>query len=208
MNATRSILDLVTTFPWAIVLVLALGEAFKTVVEEGKFIHWDRLYSLGSFLLLILPFYQGMNRYLLVAYGDAATLPIPHAPFLVSAAFMVESALFFVLSRTLRSKEWQHFYWVVLVLLVTDSLWWSISPYSSAARITLLSGRVFVDNWTILNLVTSIFILVLVLLGPRLPYQPHLPAAIGTAAMLVRTIIDYWVSWSLFFPPPLRLNMP
>jgi hypothetical protein len=169
MNTARSILDLVTIFPWALVLALALGEAFKTVVEEGKFIHWGRLYSLGSFLLLILPFYQGMNRYLLITYGDAASLPIPHAPFLVSGLFMVESALFFVLSRTLRSEEWQHFYWVVFVLLVMDSLWWLIVPYSPVVRMTLLSGRVLLDDWTILNLVTSIFILVLVLLGPRLP---------------------------------------
>ena len=43
MNATRSILDLVTIFPWTIVLILALGEAFKTVVEEGKFIHWGQI---------------------------------------------------------------------------------------------------------------------------------------------------------------------
>ena len=191
MNATRSILDLVTTFPWAIVLVLALGEAFKTVVEEGKFIHWDRLYSLCSLLLLIFPFYQGMNRYLLVTYGDAATLPIPHAPFLVSAAFMVESALFFVLSRTLRPEEWQHFYWAVVVLLVIDSIWWILRAPPHAT----------IQGWTILNLVTSIFILALLLLGRRLPYQPHLPAAIGTAAMLVRTIFDYLISWNFYFPP-------
>jgi hypothetical protein len=192
MNTTRSILDLFTIFPFSIVLALALVEAFKTVVEEGKFIHWDRLYSLGSFLLLILPFYQGMNRYLLVTYGDAASLPTPYAPFLVSAAFMVESALFFVLSRTLRSEEWQHFYWVVFVLLVIDSLWWFLHAPPEAT----------IQSWMILNLVTSIFILLLVLLGPRLPYQPHLPAAIGTAAMLVRTIIDYLISWSFYFPPP------
>ena len=197
MNATRSILDLVTIFPWAIVLALALVEAFKTVVEEGKFIHWNGLYSLCSFLLLILPFYQGMNRYLLVTYGDVAALPTS-GPFLVSAEFMVESALFFVLSRTLRPEEWQHFYWVVVVLLVFDSIWWILRAPPHAT----------IQGWTILNLVTSIFILALLLLGRRLPYQPHLPAAIGTAAMLVRTIIDYWVSWSLFFPPPLRLNMP
>jgi hypothetical protein len=191
MNTTRSILDLFTIFPWSIVLALALVEAFKTVVEEGKFIHWDRLYSLGSFLLLILPFYQGMNRYLLVTYGDAASLPTPYAPFLVSAEFMVESALFFVLSRTLRSEEWQHFYWVVFVLLAIDSIWWILRapPHET------------IQGWTILNLVTSIFILGLLLLGRRLPYQPHLPAAIGTAAMLVRTIIDYVISWSFYFPP-------
>lgn len=106
-------------------LALALGEAFKTVVIEGEFIHWNRLYSLGSFLLLILPFYQGMNRYLLVTYGVGGSLPQPYAPFLIidGAAFMVESALFFVLSRTLRLEEWQKFYWVVFVLLVFDSLW-------------------------------------------------------------------------------------
>jgi hypothetical protein len=190
MNTTR-ILELITTFPWSIVLALALAESFKTVVEEGKFIHWDRLYSLGSFLLLALPFYQGMNRYLLVTFGDVASPPAAYGLFLVSAQFMVESALFFVLSRTLRPEEWQHFYWVVFVLLVIDSIWWLLRALPQAT----------IQGWTILNIVQSVFILGLLLLGRRLPYQPHLPAAIGTAAMLVRSILDYLVSWGFYFPP-------
>ena len=90
----RSILDAFTIFPFAIVLALALGEAFKLVVsEEGtEFIAWTKLYALAIFLLLIRPFYQGMNRYLLMTYGEQAPTPRPHSVFLIidGVAFMTE----------------------------------------------------------------------------------------------------------------------
>lgn len=199
MNAARSILDAFTIFPFAIVLALALGEAFKTVVVEEDFIHWNRLFSLASFLLLILPFYQGMNRYLLVTYGVGTTLPTNYAPYLIidGAAFMLESALFFVLSRTLRLEEWARFYWVVFILLAVDSAW-GLTVRTHAP----VEGAVIIQGWTTLNLVTGIFILLLLLIGPRLPYVLYSPSAIGTSAMFVRTVMDYWISWSFYFPPP------
>lgn len=70
----KTVLETFTIFPFSIVLALALGEAFKQCVSEREngAIQWDRMLALLTFLLLILPFYQGMNRYLLQTYGGAS----------------------------------------------------------------------------------------------------------------------------------------
>ena len=92
----RSIIDAFSIFPFAIVLALALGEAFKTVVTEEHFIYWDRLPSLASFLFLILPFYQGMNKYLLLNYAAGAQVPAHYALYVLidGASFMGEALCF------------------------------------------------------------------------------------------------------------------
>jgi len=57
---------------FAIVLALALAEAFKQSVSDKveeadhEVIFWRKVPALCSFLLLIIPFYQGMSRYFFV----------------------------------------------------------------------------------------------------------------------------------------------
>ena len=192
---TRSILDAFTIFPFAIVLAMALGEAFKHTVpdKDEVFVTWTKLYALAAFLFLILPFYQGMNKYLLVTYGELAKSPRPQAYFLVidGIAFMIESALFFVMSRTLALANWRHFAWVVFTLLTVDSFW------GLTVRLHA-GGEAVIQGWTFLNLVTSICLLILIILGPRLR-SAHTPAAILAVGMLVRTIVDYMLSWQFYF---------
>jgi hypothetical protein len=193
----RSILDAFTIFPFAIVLALALGEAFKLVVHEDgpQFIAWQKLYALASFLLLILPFYQGMNRYLLITYGEQAPTPKPDAVFLIidGASFMIESALFFAMSRTLGIDKWRRFYWVVFTLLVVDSVWGATVMMHATSPASEVIAR-----WLKLNVVTAIFILLFIIFGRRFR-KLHLLAALGTFAMLVRTVCDYRISWDFYF---------
>lgn len=197
MVNTRSILDAFTIFPFAIVLSLALGEAFKLVVSEDgpQFIAWQKLYALASFLLLILPFYQGMNRYLLITYGEQAPTPKPDSVFLIidGVSFMIESALFFAMSRTLGIDKWQRFYWIVFTLLVVDSAWGStVWMHATPPASEVIAA------WLILNAVTAIFIFLFIIFGPCLR-KLHVLAALGTFAMLVRTVRDYWISWDFYF---------
>jgi hypothetical protein len=199
-NTSRSILDAFTIFPFAIVLALALAESFKFVMveEKSRFILWPKLYALASFLLLILPFYQGMNRYLLVTYGEQAELTRPHSVFLIidGCVFMTQSALFFAMSRTLGVEVWKRFYWVVFTLLMLDSAWGlTVRMHAHSADTPLI------PPWMWLNIVTGAFILLLIGYG-RLLRSPHLPAAIGTLAMLLRTAVDYAISWNYYFPAP------
>jgi hypothetical protein len=196
---TRSILDAFTIFPFAIVLSLALGEAFKTVVSEDHFIYWKKLYALLSFLFLILPFYQGMNRYLLATYGVRATA-LPPAGFLIvdGTAFMFESALFFAMSRTLAIEKWQQFYWLVVALLSVDSLWGLTVPLHANPGTALVIG-----HWVELNMIALIILLAALVLvsayDANADTHVHYLAALGTFGMLVRTVIDYWLSWDFYF---------
>lgn len=54
---------------YAIVIALSIGEAFKQFIPVPDFdiekcrIRWDRLPSLLSLLVLIVPFYQGMTQW-------------------------------------------------------------------------------------------------------------------------------------------------
>jgi hypothetical protein len=194
----RSILDAFTIFPFAIVLALALGEAFKSVIAEGGAIDWGKRYALASFLLLILPFYQGMNKYLLLTYGQQATLSRPHSIFLIidGTAFMIESALFFLMSRTLGLNVWQRFYWIVFALLVVDSVWGATVWMHASADATAVILR-----WVILNIVTVIAIYLLIRGFPAAnDEKDRVPAVFGAIGMLVRTIVDYWNSWDFYFP--------
>lgn len=198
-KSARSILDAFTIFPFAIVLALALSEAFKMVISEKeneKYIDWGKLYALTAFLVLVLPFYQGMNRYLLITYGEFAEGPRPHSVYLIidSAAFMLESALFFAMSRTLGPVHWARFYWVAFTLLAVDSVWGvSVRMHSSTA------AAVTIEHWTILNVVT-IFLLVLLITHGQKITNKHVPAALAAAGMVVRTVIDYYISWDFYFP--------
>jgi hypothetical protein len=71
----KTVLETYTIFPFSIVLALAMGEAFKQYISDRHDgdVQWKSTFALLTFLLLVLPFYQGMNRYLLQTYGTPGT---------------------------------------------------------------------------------------------------------------------------------------
>jgi hypothetical protein len=210
----RTVLETFTIFPFSIVLALALGEAFKQCVADhhpeaadGGSIQWDRIPALLTFLLLILPFYQGMNRYLLLTYGGVPVSGHRYSAIgliIDGLAFMIESAAFFAMSRNLDRTRWRYFYCIVLVLLLVDTCWGfsaQLRPYDKTAS--------FLRGWMVLNLASSVVLFGIIFVGPKLKgwfVRRKLTdgdlaiAIIGTLAMLVRTCIDYAISWKLYFP--------
>lgn len=195
----KTVLETFTIFPFSIVFAFALGEAFKQCLSEtgGSVFHWDRTPGLLTFLVLILPFYQGMNRYLLLTYGAAQASSQRYSAIVVildAAAFMLQCAAFFAMSRNLANARWRQFYGIILFLLVADSCWGfsSLLHPGSGTTTPVLQG------WMLLNVAFSGVLLLLIWLGPRFP---NAAAAIaGTLAMLARTTIDYVISWNFYFP--------
>ncbi len=195
----KTVLETYTIFPFAIVLALALGEAFKQAVAEhrpgtatGGDIQWDRLPALFTFLFLILPFYQGMNRFLLLNYGGEPASKHHYSAtglILDGAAFMIESAVFFAMSRNLANSRWRYLYGIVLFLLLIDSCW-GLTVLARTHSPTVL-------GWVSLNFVFAVVLAPLIWQGPK--FSDGVVAIIGTVAMLVRTIIDYWISWNFYF---------
>src|SRR5438046_924046 len=129
MGHTAEIRNVILFFQGAFtfILALALTESFKQFVadkaerEEDRHIHWERLWSLISFLFLIMPFFQGMSRYY---YSEYLAAEIPdHYDFLLmfdGICFLTEAAIFFVMSRTLAPVLWRRFYSSVLLLFMVD----------------------------------------------------------------------------------------
>ena len=192
----KTVLETFTIFPFSIVLALALGEAFKQYVSEkdNGSIQWDRSLALVTFLLLILPFYQGMNRYLLQTYGGPAAAGNQAAVFLIidGVAFLVESALFFAMSRNLPNSRWVYFYSIVLALLAVDTIW-GISALQHASS----GASVAIWSWIKLNACSCMLLLGLIGWGRK--FSALAVASVGAAAMLARTILDYIISWDFYF---------
>ena len=198
MAASGDLADAVGFFRGAftIVMGLALGEAFKQFVaervgEDQRSIHWDRFPSLISFLFLIVPFYQGMSRYLFSTYHDPTTMPQPYSAFLTfdGVNFLIESALFFVMSRALPASQWRRYYICALMLLVVDSLWIFTSTHLHGSAI---------QPWMYLNLGFAPVLLIGLLLGGQFR-----DVAVSSALMLLviaRTVLDYYFSWNFYFP--------
>jgi uncharacterized membrane protein len=198
----KTVLETFTIFPFSIVLALALGEAFKQAVADhrpgattGGEIQWDRLPALLTFLLLVLPFYQGMNRYLLLTYGGEPAAQHHYSTISLiidGASFMVESAVFFAMSRNLANSRWQYFYLIVLFLLVVDTLWGlstHLHPHDQTTPV--------LKSWMVLNLVFAVIVALLIRFGRGLTDAQT--AIVGTVAMFIRTVIDYVLSWDFYF---------
>lgn len=181
---------------FAILLALALGEAFKQFVADRAekpdepSLRWDSLPAIASFLLLMIPFYHGMARYLYDVY-KVGEPPTPYGAFLLFdvAAFTVEAALFFVMSRAVRKVQWRRFYFAVVFILVTDTVW-GLPIY--------FHHRKEILPWLILNAVFLPVFLLLVWRNPRVDSKAR--PIFAMLAMIVRTVADYGTSWEFYFP--------
>lgn len=195
---------------YTIVFALAIAEAFRQFVAdradptEDRTIHWDRLFALISLLVLVVPFYQGMTQYLFDVYievSERSPRPSPYGVYLLidCVVFTVESGFFFVLSRSLPGKQWQRFYWTVVVLLVLDVVWGSFVLIRDALNIT--RNLPDIKWWVILNIVCSVLLIVTILLLRKL-CQPESWWGRVVAMLIVtaRTVADYITSWDIYFP--------
>jgi nucleoside 2-deoxyribosyltransferase len=200
-NAVSSVVKDIQAF-YIIVLALSVGEAFKQVIpeahrdNEGLKLRRDQLFGLFgliSFLVLVLPFFQGMSRHFFVEYKEGV-LPDSYSGWLMldCIAFTIESALFFLLSRRLPACQWKRFYRTVALLLGVDGVWVLIG------LVGMRHNAHMIRLWLVLDIVFLAGFLLLLLL-PRKNY--FLGATIGVALMLARTGLDYGLMWDSYFPP-------
>lgn len=147
-----------------------------------------------------------MNQYLLQTYGNAPASKHEYSAIALAidgAAFMVESAVFFAMSRNLSFDRWRYLYFIVLFLLVVDSCW----GFAALLHPTTATGEV-IQYWMWLNIKFAVVLLVLIVLGSLAGkwfsnwamFIDWTMAILGTAAMLVRTVFDYQHSWTIYFP--------
>ena len=187
---------------FAIVLALAIGEAFKQFVSDqpgsqNRKIHWNRLWALVAFLALVVPFFHGISRYYFETY-QAGHRPSPYWKYLIvdTIGFTVEAVLFFVLSRSLDPKDWRKFYVTVLVLLVIDIAWGSW---------VALKVNPDMWSWVRVNAAAVVLLSIFVVLGSKwkidnVAWSANTIAVIGVVILILRTLGDYYFSFSFYFP--------
>jgi hypothetical protein len=183
---------------YGVVIALSIGEAFTQVVlpAESKVpgIQWDRLPSLCSLLLLVVPFYHGMSRFFCETYDIQKVRPCYGLWLLFDCVvFTIEAALFFVLARSLSKDLWWQFGWTTLILLLLDITWgiltWKFRPSSASDSISW---------WVRVNL-GSMSCLAIVLLVLHECSQ-WLVVSMIASVLLARTAADYATAWDFYFP--------
>jgi len=198
---------------FTIVLALALGEAFKQFVSDRAekpqhpTIDWNRLPTLIIFLVTIIPFFEGMNRLFELKYTHAATLRAvyPVSLILDTAAFMIESILFFVLSRALSPTQIGRvivtLFWLFAVDWIRDfaevihaphtlGLWfWQNLPALAVLAVAI---------WRYQASKTRFY---------RADDKEWFNDSFATrwlwvlaALAVIRTLVDYYTAWNFYFP--------
>jgi hypothetical protein len=184
---------------FAIILALAVTEAFRQFIADRAetpsepAVRRDAIWGLISFLFLLFPFYHGMARYLYDNYRVASSRPQPYSHFLLFdvVAFTVESALFFVMSRSIRLQQWRRFYVSVVAVLVIDTVWGTVAWRTHSPQ---------VGPWLLLNIIfLPVFIAILLLSKPNSKLEKAAPY-VAALLMVLRTVLDYALSWKLYFP--------
>src|SRR5262245_23645818 len=198
MSKSAQIAEVVAFFRGAftVIFALALAEAFKQFLFDrarlatDRVIDWERLIPLLAFILLIFPFYQGNIRYLVVTYGDANALQSYSVPIMVDGiAFLVQAALFFVMSRALSPAHWLTYYRSVVMLLGVDVIWGLLSANMHGSPI---------GPWFYIN--SSFGFILAIMLFMRGHLSDKMATVVGAGAMLIRTTLDYCMAWSFYFP--------
>lgn len=161
---------------YTIILALAVAEAFNQAIKENKpkeekpattlvgwfdCLHHSRVMSLLVFLMMIVPFFQGNQKYLYLQYIEPLHSASP--PKSISAmwlnfdcfVFSIEAGLFFLMARSLSAQRWQQFYAAIIVLLSLDLFWAAIEKWHGSA---VPSEWLFFDSLVILVLVAIIVI--------------------------------------------------
>lgn len=182
---------------YTVLLALSLGEAFTQLVKGSpekaeRVIQWNRMLNLVPFLLLIIPFIQGMDRYFFMVYKTDSR-PIHYGGHLLwdCIVFTLEGSLFFVLARSLSQERWQRFYGTVIALLALDGIW--------GLTVFLRFHPPAVLSWLILDVVT--LILVSAVRFVKKDANSWMAPIVCLIIILLRTGLDYYLSWNFYFPP-------
>jgi hypothetical protein len=192
----KKIQSTVKSLEWiyGVVIALAISEAFigfaSSVDSKVPGLQWDRIFSLCSFLLLVVPFYHGMCRYLCEMYETTPVKPDYGRWLLIDClAFTVEAGLFFVLAHSLPKHLWVQFSLGLIVLLFWDVLW---GAFVWKCRTNIIS------SWVIVNLCTMPALAVVILcLRTNTSWWG---VSLVFFAVLIRAVADYGTMWSFYFP--------
>ncbi len=185
---------------YTVILALSLGEAFMQFVNDKSgrnenIVNLGMLPGLIGFLALLIPFFQGMNRYFYEVYIAVPTEYYGsnkyYGNYLIRDCilFTIEASIFFMLSRSMQLDQWKKYYKIVIGLLFLDVGWGIWVYYTTSTEIL---------SWVIVNIFSlPLLILVVVLIKREKIYWGIFLSLFVTIS---RTVFDYLYSWHFYFP--------
>lgn len=193
-NLERSVDSLKTIY--SIVIALAMGKSIETLAnlllgdKLAEFL--TALPAFTAFILLVVPFYHGMNRHLDIVYLEREQSSVAQGALLFDLfVFFVEALLLFGIASIV-NRGLAPFGLMALALIV-DIIWATLSHWIHYKGLT-----VTVLRWMLINVGTMILGTLLYL--TTFFTDEHKPLIL-TLLVGVRTIVDYIACWRFYFPP-------
>jgi hypothetical protein len=184
---------------YAFVISLALVQAIQIVLVDRTTMDFidvqtmlERAPAFVALLLVLVPFYHGMNRHLDVCYIENAEGQCAEAALLFDfVVFFVDSCLLFAVAYSI-GHNLRPFAFLG-ILLGVDVVWSAISHF---IHYTLTEVR-SVKRWAVIN---GIAVGAGLFVGLNQWYAPASKAWLLLVIALSRTVCDYAFCWSFYFP--------
>jgi hypothetical protein len=182
---------------YSMIIALAIAYAISTVfIDEHQYLRnldaiLPNLPKFLTFIVIIVPFFHGMNRHLDRCYLTKECDPIKGALLYDFFFFFVESVILFIFAGTLRSPGLTC-YKVLAILLVIDSCWAILSCWVHYKSFKNTPG-----TWCVINAIS-------VGLGVIVYFHHYFDESgkvwVFFVMALARSIVDYKLCWRFYFP--------
>jgi hypothetical protein len=188
---------------YTVVVGLGLSLSILNVVDpklEGLPIRIDLLPYFISFLVTIIPFYHGALRHLYITYVEKEGKQVRNGALLADFVMLFIESCFFLGLAVLITKP-LFFAWGLATLLLFDSVW-GFTAHIGFSQDVKPKAEV---RWALINLLTTAGLVIYFCLIDMVPIGASVQAgaklAIGLIVISVlRTVIDYAVSWNFYYP--------
>jgi hypothetical protein len=179
---------------YAVIVALAISEGIKRTFLAGGSsrveIHYSHLAEFVALIAIAVPFLHGMNRHLddmlalIRKQNRRGLFVLLIFDFVV---FLGEGCLLFLLAASVTSGV--KFFQLLMVLLVVDVFW---------AFVTWKITKSVVIRWAGINgAMVAVSLLLIYCFSAKCN---EMKTWVLAACAVVRTVVDYWLAWSFYFP--------
>ncbi len=155
-------------------------------------INADVLPMFITFVMTIVPFYHGANRYLDHAYVfmDSGVAPRPLVAMLDFGFFFSQALIFYSMGLGITAPT--AFYGLYVIILLVDVMWISLVYIAHNAAFN------DVRTWLVINTITLAIAFVM-LNTPVLPEDVTRWSFLAVLS-IARTVLDYGLNWGFYWP--------
>lgn len=179
---------------YSVIIALGLVEAVKAVLKLGDnsnvVINLDCLPTFLAFLVTLVPFYHGANRYMDDIYLSPSTKIRPLTGLVDYLFFILEAITFYALALFIPYAK--PFFIYLGILFSIDIIWLIFSYFNTPSPFNK------VQHWLILNLLMAIILYFLIFSPVMLDDMKKW--ILLTVFIIARSVLDYILSWGFFWP--------